>query len=151
MHTWLPALLAIGAAMLVALGTVIRHRASVQPRTALGLWWVGAVVAFADRRNGVGLYAFVEADRSELEVRLRSTLAAASDPKPPEHIQIVSRLPRDADGRVRTEILQLIAMNQIDLIEPLMKSPADREFFSGILESRKNLRDRFNFGTADQA
>jgi hypothetical protein len=109
-----------------------------------------AIVAFADRRTGVGLYAFVEADRVELEAKLRSALAAANDPKPPEHIQIVPRLPRDSDGKVRTEILQLIAMNQIDLIEPLITSPADREFFRGILESRKNLRDRFNFGTADQ-
>jgi hypothetical protein len=110
-----------------------------------------AIVAFADRRTGVGLYAFVEADRVELEAKLRSALAAANDPKPPEHIQIVPRLPRDSDGKVRTEILQLIAMNQIDLIEPLITSPADREFFRGILESRKNLRDRFNFETADQA
>ena len=109
-----------------------------------------AIVAFADRRTGVGLYAFVEADGAGLEAKLRSALAAASDPKPPEHIQIVPRLPRDADGKVRTEILQLIAMNQIDLIEPLIASPADREFFRGILESRKNLRDRFNFGTTDQ-
>jgi drug/metabolite transporter (DMT)-like permease len=46
-HTWLPAALAIGAAVLVALGTVIRHRASVQPHTAFGLWWIGAVAAFA--------------------------------------------------------------------------------------------------------
>src|SRR6185437_6725793 len=104
-----------------------------------------AIVAFADRRSGVGLYAFVESDHAELEAKLRSALAAANDPKPPEHIQIVPRLPRDADGKVRTEILQLIAMNQIDLIEALITSPADREFFRGILESRKNLRDRFNF------
>lgn len=110
-----------------------------------------AIVAFADRRTGVGLYAFVEADQVALEAKLRSALAAASDPKPPEHIQVVPLLPRDAGGKVRTEILQLIAMNQIDLIEPLITSPADREFFRGILESRKNLRDRFNFGTADQA
>jgi acyl-coenzyme A synthetase/AMP-(fatty) acid ligase len=94
-----------------------------------------AIVAFADRRSGVGLYAFVESDHAELEARLRSALAAANDPKPPEHIQIVQRLPRDADDKVRTEILQLIAMNQIDLIEPLITSPADREFFRGILES----------------
>jgi hypothetical protein len=110
-----------------------------------------AIVAFADRRSGVGLYAFVEADQAGLESQLRATLAAANDPKPPEHIQIVPRLPRDASGKVRTEILQLIAMNQIDLIEPLITSPADREFFRGILESRKNLRDRFNFESTDQA
>lgn len=46
MHTWLPALLAIGAAIGVAVGTVVRHRASVGPRTALGLWWLGALAAF---------------------------------------------------------------------------------------------------------
>jgi hypothetical protein len=39
-------------------------------------------------------------------------------------------------------------MNQIDLIEPLMTSDADRAFLRGILESRKNLRDRFNFESA---
>ncbi|MBS0529185.1 MAG: serine/threonine protein kinase [Proteobacteria bacterium] len=110
-----------------------------------------AIVAFADRRSGVGLYAFVESDQAVLEARLRAALAGSSDPKPPEHIQIVPLLPRDAGGKVRTEILQLIAMNQIDLIEPLITSAEDREFFREILDSRKNLRDRFNFGSVDQA
>jgi hypothetical protein len=36
-------------------------------------------------------------------------------------------------------------MNQIDLLEPMMRSDADREFLKDILEQRKNLRDRFNF------
>jgi hypothetical protein len=108
-----------------------------------------AIVAFADRRTGVGLYAFVEADRTALEAQLRSELAAAKGPKPPEHIQVVRALPRDAAGKPRTEILQLVAMNQLDLIEPLMKSEADRAFLKDILEQRKNLRDRFNFEAAD--
>ena len=108
-----------------------------------------AIVAFADRRTGVGLYAFVEADRTALEAQLRSELAAAKGPKPPEHIQVVRALPRDASGKPRTEILQLVAMNQLDLIEPLMKSEADRAFLKDILEQRKNLRDRFNFEAAD--
>src|SRR5437762_1861092 len=108
-----------------------------------------AIVAFADRRTGVGLYAFVEADRTALEAQLRSDLAAAHGPKPPEHIQVVQALPRDADGKLRTEILQLVAMNQLDLIEPLMTSETDRAFVKSILESRKNLRDRFNFEAAD--
>jgi len=107
-----------------------------------------AIVAFADRRTGVGLYAFVEADRTALEAQLRSDLAAADGPKPPEHIQVVQALPRDADGKLRTEILQLVAMNQLDLIEPLMTSETDRAFVKSILESRKNLRDRFNFEAA---
>jgi hypothetical protein len=108
-----------------------------------------AIVAFADRRVGVGLYAFVEADKVALEKQLRSELSSAKGIKPPEQNQVVHALPRDSAGRPRTEILQLVAMNQIDLIEPMMTSDADREFLKDILEQRKNLRDRFNFESAD--
>jgi len=108
-----------------------------------------AIVAFADRRTGVGLYAFVEADRIALEAQLRDELAAAKGPKPPEHIQVVHALPRDSAGKPRTEVLQLVAMNQIDLIEPMITNDTDRAFLKDILESRKNLRDRFNFEAAD--
>jgi acyl-CoA synthetase (AMP-forming)/AMP-acid ligase II len=104
-----------------------------------------AIVAFADRRSGVGLYAFVEADQAALEGQLRNELTAAKGPKAPEHIQIVHALPRDSSGKPRTEILQLVAMNQLDLIEPMMKNDQDRAFLKDILEQRKNLRDRFNF------
>jgi hypothetical protein len=104
-----------------------------------------AIVAFAHRRSGVGLYAFVEADDAALETALQSALAAAKGPKPPEHLQVIPAMPRDAAGKIRGEILQLVAMNQLDLIEPLMTSATDRAFLKGILESRKNLRDRFNF------
>jgi serine/threonine protein kinase len=104
-----------------------------------------AIVAFADRRSGVGLYAFVEADQFALEKQLQQELSAAKGIKPPEHIQVVHALPRDAAGKPRTEILQLVAMNQLDLIEPMMRNDADRAFLRDILESRKNLRDRFNF------
>src|SRR5215203_111504 len=108
-----------------------------------------AIVAFADRRTGVGLYAFVEADEVALEKQLRSELAAAKGVKPPEHIQVVHALPRDSAGKPRTEILQLVAMNQLDLIEPLIKNETDRAFLKDILESRKNLRDRFNFESSE--
>src|SRR5499427_3538184 len=108
-----------------------------------------AIVAFADRRTGVGLYAFVEADKGALEAQLRNEIAAARGPKPPEHIQVVHALPRDASGKPRTEILQLVAMNQLDLIEPMMKSDSDRAFLKDIIEQRKNLRDRFNFEAED--
>ncbi len=108
-----------------------------------------AIVAFADRRAGVGLYAFVESDQAALETDLKSELAAAGGPKPPEHIQIVKALPRDANGKTRIELLQLVATNQLDLIESMVTSEPDRAFLKNILESRKNLRDRFNFETAD--
>ena len=108
-----------------------------------------AIVAFADRRAGVGLYAFVEADRTALEAQLRNELAAAKGPRPPEHIQVVKALPRDASGKPRTEVLQLVATNQLDLIESMVANEADRAFLKNILETRKNLRDRFNFETAE--
>ena len=108
-----------------------------------------AIVAFADRRSGVGLYAFVEADRTTLEVQLRNELAAAKGIKPPEHIQVVQALPRDGMGKIRVELLQLVAMNQLDLIEPVLTNESDRAFMKDILESRKNLRDRFNFEAAN--
>jgi hypothetical protein len=40
-------------------------------------------------------------------------------------------------------------MNQVDLIEPLIKNEIDRAFLKDILESRKNLRDRFNFESSE--
>jgi serine/threonine protein kinase len=108
-----------------------------------------AIVAFADRRSGVGLYAFVEADQPALETQLRSELAAANGPRPPEHIQVVQALPRDANGKARTEVLQLVATNQLDLIESMITSETDRASLKNILEQRKNLRDRFNFEAAE--
>jgi predicted Ser/Thr protein kinase len=108
-----------------------------------------AIVAFPDRRVGVGLYAFVESDQTTLEAELQGELATARGPKPPEHIQIVKALPRDASGKPRIELLQLVATNQIDLIETMVTSEPDRAFLKNILEARKNLRDRFNFETAD--
>src|SRR4051812_8176895 len=104
-----------------------------------------AIVAFADRRNGVGLYAFVEADQDALEAELRNELTAAKGPKAPEHIQVVHALPRNASGKPRTEILQLVAMNQLDLIGPMVTNETEGFFLKDILDSRKTLRDRFNF------
>ena len=46
-------------------------------------------------------------------------------------------------------MLQLVATNQLDLIEPMVTNETDRAFLKNILETRKNLRDRFNFETAE--
>lgn len=46
MHTLLPALLAIGAAALVAIGTVVRQRASATGGRISARWWLGALAAF---------------------------------------------------------------------------------------------------------
>ena len=79
--------------------------------------------------------------RCSLLRQLRDSLLVALH----RRLQIVHALPRDESGNVRNEILQLVAMNQIDLIEPLMRNDADRLFMKDILDRRKNLRDRFSF------
>jgi hypothetical protein len=98
-----------------------------------------AIVAFPDRRTGTGLYAFVEgtADANDLDDFLGGTA--------PEHLQIVEALPRDAHGAVRNEILELVALNQLDLIGSLVKTDSERALVAHIVSGRRNLRDRFAF------
>ncbi len=47
MHNWLPATLAVIAAFLIALGTVIRQRESAESGAINAKWWIGAMIAFA--------------------------------------------------------------------------------------------------------
>jgi hypothetical protein len=121
---------------------VARLKAHPQVREAV-------VVAFPDRRAGTGLYAFVEGDSALTEGGLREFLAAETaakaPPKLPEHLQVTGRLPRSASGEVRREILELVAMNQVDLIESLIANEDERGLVAGIVADRRNLRDRFAF------
>ena len=96
-----------------------------------------AIAPFPDRRAGTGLYAFVEGSASDSE--LRDFLGSQG----PEHLQVVDALPRDAHGEVRSEILELVALNQLDLIGSLVKSDAERALVGRIVSDRRNLRDRF--------
>ena len=93
-----------------------------------------AIVAFPDRRAGTGLYAFVEGAPGLTEHSLREFMAAeaASEqaPKPPEHLQVIEELPRNASGEVRSEILQLVAMNQVDLIDAADRKRAGTQRWS---------------------
>jgi len=98
-----------------------------------------AIVAFPDRRAGTGLYAFVEGSADDRE------LVACAGPGGPEHLQVVDALPRNAQGEVRSEILELVAMNQLDLIAPLIQTDAERAIVGRIVSERRNLRDRFAF------
>jgi hypothetical protein len=41
--------------------------------------------------------------------------------------------------------LQLIAMNQLDLLDPLLKDDTERGTVAAIVAGRQNLRDRFSF------
>jgi hypothetical protein len=46
---------------------------------------------------------------------------------------------------VRSEILELVAMNQVDLIDSLIASDEERSLVARIVADRRNLRDRFAF------
>ena len=98
-----------------------------------------AIVAYPDRRAGTGLYAFVEGSAGDSE--LRDYLGRGG----PEYLQIVDTLPRNGSGEVRSEILELVAMNQLDLIAPLVKTDDERALVRRIVSQRQNLRDRFAF------
>ncbi len=115
-----------------------------------------AVLAYPDRLTGTGLYAFVEAahdtgaantlpeDTRPDEARLMSHVAAAvGRDNAPKYIQIVEALPRNTAGHVRTDILQLVATNQVDSIEALITSDTERATVERILNARHNMRDRF--------
>ena len=99
---------------------------------------------YPDRRTGTGLYAFVETKESEDDLNA-FVAAGVEDMKIPEIVQIVDALPRRPSGDVRTEILTLVAMNQIDLIDPLIVDDVEREIVEQIVAGRQNLRDRFAF------
>ena len=104
-----------------------------------------AVVAFPDRRTGVGLYAFVEAPGASEAAIVDFVAADPNAVKAPERLQVVDALPRSAAGAVRSEILQLVAMNQIDLIEQLIGNETERATVARIVADRRNLRDRTAF------
>jgi acyl-CoA synthetase (AMP-forming)/AMP-acid ligase II len=103
------------------------------------------VVAFPDRRVGTGLYAFVEGKGADEQAIQDFLLEAVGKAKAPERLQIVPELPRRADGSVRIEVLQLVAMNQLDQIDALVASETERRIMAQIIADRRNLRDRFTF------
>ena len=85
---------------------------------------------------------------------MRSSRAGASDAASlresertaaPEHLQVVDALPRNGQGEMRSEILQLVAMNQVDLLSGRWCSEAERALVGRIVSERRTLRDRFAF------
>ena len=100
------------------------------------------IVGYPYRRKGVGLYAFVET-ATVSSADIIQGLKAQDEAAPPELVQIVARLPRRADGSVMTDILSLIATNQIDLLAPLVSSaPDQKQVIDAIIEARLNVTDR---------
>ena len=104
------------------------------------------VLAFPDRRVGTGLYAFIEGKPGASEDDIHGYMVESTGrTKAPERMQLVEALPRHADGSVRIEILQLIAMNQLDQLDMLIANENERRIVARIIADRRNLRDRFTF------
>ena len=105
-----------------------------------------AVLAYPDRLTGTGLYAFVETGEGRhfgQEELATYVAGAVGRDNAPKYVQVVPALPRNAAGAIRTDILQLIATNQVDSIGPLITSEAERATVDRILNTRHNMRDRF--------
>ena len=103
-----------------------------------------AVVQFYDRGARHNLYAFVEAGPDVSENSLRDFVTGRlADVAPPAHLHVSAVLPRAASGDIRTEILQLVASNQLDEIDSLLTNDAERETVAGLVAQRRNLHDRF--------
>lgn len=102
---------------------------------------------FPTAGHSFGLYVFVEAAAPVSEETLRAHLAAhLAGQLPPEHIQIVDTLPRDAADVVRDDLLRLVALNQIDQITQLPRTPAEQAALDAIIRDRRNLSDRVRRG-----
>jgi hypothetical protein len=87
--------------------------------------------------RGVGLYGFVETELPP------EALRAVVPEREAELLQPVAVLPRDAAGRVREDVLTLVAGNRLDEIEVLTADdPALAQCIAPILASRLNLTDR---------
>lgn len=121
------------------------------PRIASALAEVAGVRAvhicdFPTAGHSFGLYAFVEAE-GVTEDALRAHLAARlPDLLPPEHLQVVPALPRDATGTVRDDLLRLVALNQLDQLSQLPRGPQEEEALTLIIRDRRNLSDRVRGG-----
>lgn len=95
-----------------------------------------ALATFALPARGVGLYAFVETPLDQTTVR-------GYVPKRIEHVQAVTALPRDPDGTLRDDLLQLVAMNRVDELEDILaREPHLAPTLQPIMAQRLNLTDR---------
>ena len=95
-----------------------------------------ALTTYPLPRKGVGIYAFAEA--ADGAGNLAGDEAARAD-----LVQFVAALPRAANGQVRLDILNLVAMNQIPLLDAQIGDDAAlAAIVAPIVEGRLNLTDR---------
>lgn len=85
-------------------------------------------------KGGVGVYAFVETSAPDALAKAQSSA---------DLLQPVSALPRRADGSVRADILQLIAMNQMTELDALVAGDAELgKLAHAVAVGRLNFSDR---------
>ncbi|MCW4114294.1 serine/threonine protein kinase [Aurantimonas sp. MSK8Z-1] len=119
-------------------GKVIRARLEAEPAVQ-----AAALSVFPyPKRAGVGLYAFVEPAGAMMASAVEKRIGGWSDPKP-DLVQCVAALPRDADGRIREDLLRLVAINQVDELDRLReRDPQLHALMRAIAADRRNLTDR---------
>jgi hypothetical protein len=103
-----------------------------------------ALVTYAlpKKDKGVGIYAFVETGNEDAAVALQETQRKLG-PARADLIQPVPALPRSADGAPRLDVLNLIALNQVDGLAALLDADAAlAATVRPIVEARLNFSDR---------
>ncbi|CUH63333.1 serine/threonine protein kinase [Thalassovita gelatinovora] len=94
-----------------------------------------AFATFAMSAGGVGIYAFVEGDLAPGSLPQSGPMADLT--------QIVTDLPRDSDGTIRTDLLELIATNRLEELDQLLNGDAAlHSVLQPITIGRLNLTDR---------
>ncbi|MFC2969784.1 serine/threonine protein kinase [Acidimangrovimonas pyrenivorans] len=111
-------------------------RAALEPRAEIA---EVAICAYPQPAGGTGLYVFAETGLSDK--RLRALVPA----RLAELVQPVPALPRGPNGELRDDLLQLVAMNRLDELEPkLAADPALDDLMAPIVNQRRNLKDRYD-------
>ena len=101
-----------------------------------------AVIGYPDPgRGGIGLYIFAEPADGVAREALERRLSSEGRPRP-DIVQCVTALPRDGAGRVREDLLRLVAINQVQRIEAIADDAAVVELMQAIVADRRNLTDR---------
>ena len=101
-----------------------------------------AVIGYPDpARGGIGLYVFAEPSVGVSREALEARLSNEGRPRP-DIVQCVDDLPRDPAGRVREDLLRLVAINQVHRIETIAGDAALFETMRAIVADRRNFTDR---------
>jgi hypothetical protein len=120
-------------------GEPLRQRLCAHPKIR-----EAAIAAYPQPGPGHGLYVFVVASEPLTAAELRrwagQELGRGGEP---ELVQFVDTLPRNGDGKLRQDILDLVARNLVaDLMGVVGEDPALAAVTKRIVDGRLNLTDR---------